>query len=305
MAISPMVFIFSVTLLGDAIERSRQEENTARENEKINIQNDIKNTEGALKKAKKDGNMTELTNQLDILKKRQGETEKKIGEIKIKYNRIDFKNTVFLPYIAFLTSLVLEPITFFLWTRHATVSMVVFVLQIFLLAYGINKIYHSLGLVQNISKNKKESDHYDRLKEAFRLALFEDRQNTKEEASLEFTNISFPLNVAPQMELSIPFRVKLTKGSIIKNTSIWFHVADGIDLIDPPESKSWKQGPDYSPPNIRTVKIDLGDLNIGPFIPRTLKIKTPSISGKYLLRYAIRGEGYDGPRKDFYILVAQ
>ena len=39
--ISPTVFIFAVTLLGNAIEQAAQEENAARENDKTSIQKEI------------------------------------------------------------------------------------------------------------------------------------------------------------------------------------------------------------------------------------------------------------------------
>jgi len=303
LAISPTVFVFSVTLLGDAIERSQQEEKAARENDKKNIQDDITKVEKALQSAKKDGNTTTLTDELEDLKKKQTQTEKKINDIKIKYSSIDFSNTVLYPCAAFLLSLAARPLIVFFGDKNQFSSVLVIVSQLLLISYGIIKIYKSLRLVQEISANKKEGEHYDRLKETFKLALFEYYQSNKEDVLVEFIDKAFPLNVATSMELAINFRVKLTKGSVLQNACVWFYVSDGLELIDPPEKDSWRQRSDYTPPNIRTVKISLGTLSIGPWTPRILKLKTPATAGKYLLRYAVRADGYFGSMKDLTLLV--
>ena len=304
LAIAPTVFVFSVTLLGDAIEHSQQEEKAARENDKINIQKDIAETEKSLQKAKNDGDTTELNDKLKKLTKRRQETEKKIKDIKIKYNSIDFTNTVLYPCAAFILSAAISLFVGPLKNAGGLLSYYLIVLsQLCLFSYGIGKIYRSLQLVQQISANKKASEHYDRLKEVFKLALEEYYQSTKEEVVVEFVDKAFPLNVATSMDLAMQFRVKLTKGSILKNASVWFYVSDGIELVDPPETSSWRQPSNYNPPNIRTVKVNLDNLSIGPYTPRTLKLKTPATAGKYLLRYAVRADGYSGTSKDLTLLV--
>ncbi len=296
LAVSPTVFVFSVTLLGDAIGRSKQEEKAARENDKINIQKNIKEIEESLQKAKKDGDTTELTSRLAQLQNKQRETEKKIKDIKIKYTSIDFKNTVVYPGVAFLLSILISPFS-------ASAYHIPFFSQVLLFLYGIIKIYRSLLLVQQISASKKTNEHYDQLKTALRTALEEYYRSTKEEVSIEFPNKAFPLNIATSTELPINFRAKLTKGSVLKNAYVWFFVADDLELVDPPETESWRQSADHNPPNIRTVKIGLGNLSVGPYIPQILKLKMPATPGKYLLRYAVKGEGYSGPSKDLTIIV--
>lgn len=304
LAIAPTVFVFSVTLLGDAIERSQQEERAARENDKLNIQKNIAEVQESLDKAKKDGDTTELTGKLKKLMERQQKTERKIKDIKVKYNSIDFINTVVYPCVAFIFSSVIGSLGATIKSASDLLPYCLLVLsQLSLFSYGIGKIYRSLRLVQRISTNKKASEHYDRLKEVFKLALKEYHQSTKEEVFVEFVDKAFPLNVATSMDLVIPFRVKLTKGSILKNASILFFVSDGLELVDPPETSSWRQPSCYNLPNIRTVTVNLGNLSIGLYIRRTLKLKTPATAGKYLFRYAVRADGYSGPSEDLTLLV--
>ncbi len=303
LAISPTVFVFSVTLLSDAIEQAQQEEKAARENDKSNIQKDITEVETALKKAKEDGKITdELNEKLTRLQSRRQETEKKIKDIKIKYSAIDFRNTVVYPCFSFLLSILISPLRNLSGNFDISYYLIFFS-QTLLLLYGIIKIYNSLQLVQQVTTKKKSGEYFSQIKVAFKDALEEYYQSTREEVSLEFINIAFPLNIAPSTELNIPLRAEITKGSILRNASIWFYVADGLELIDPPETSSWRQAANYNPPNIRTVRVRFGDLSVGSYTPRTLKLKMPIIPGKYLLRYTVKGDGYSGPSKDLTILV--
>lgn len=303
LAISPTVFVFSVTLLGTAIERAQQEEKAARENDKTNIQKEIDEIEISLKRAKQNGDTTELTSKLEQLKKKQIETEKKIKEIKIKYNSINLTNTVLCPCFAFVLLLVISPLGSFSENINILSLYLIIFSQLLLLSYGTVKIYRSLKLIQEINANKKESEYYTHLRDTFKLALQEYYQGVKEEVSVEFIDKAFPLSAATSTELIINFRVKLIKGSVLNNLSVWFFISDGFELILPLEDESWKQASDYDPPNIRTVRIKIGTLSVGPYTAGILKIKTPSNPGKYLLRYKVYADGYAGSAKDLTILV--
>jgi hypothetical protein len=152
--------------------------------------------------------------------------------------------------------------------------------------------------VQEISSNKRESDTYSKLKNSVKIALQEYDQDKKEETKVEFVEKIFPLNVASSSEIEIKFRVTLIKGKLLQNSNAWFYIPDGVEMIDPPEKVSWRQPSDYIFPNIRTVKIPLGNISIGPAIPRILKIRAPSNTGKFILRYTVRAEGYLGKQEE-------
>jgi DNA-binding protein H-NS len=303
LAVSPTVFIFSVTLLGDVLEKSQQEENAARQNEKETISKRIAKTEATLKRAKQDGNIEELEGQLAALKKDSGVTDKQIRRIKHKYSRVNFENTVVLPCTAFLLLMLVGVIGGLLGHHNYVNGYLLVILQVVLLVYGGTKLFLTLNLVQYIIATKDRNEPYARLRETIKTAMTEYYQGMKEDVKFEFTNVTFPMNVAAGMELSIKFRVSLVKGSVLRDAYVWFFVADGFTLVDPPEEKSWQQGTNYNPPNIRTVKISLGNVSIGPYTPGTLKVITPTNSGKYLLRYAVRAEGFSGSSTDVTVLV--
>jgi hypothetical protein len=298
--VSPTVFVFSVTLLGTAIEKSQEEEEIARENDKTNLQNEIDNIEKIIIKAKEDGNTSNLTDELENLKRRQLKSEKKIKEIKIKYETINLTNSVLYPCSALFLIVFLNFFIDFFTTQSWSIVIIIFS-EILLTMYSAIKIYKSLILVQKISANKKENDHYLKIKDHIKIALQEYDQEKTEEVELIFVEKAFPLNTAPSTELEIKFKIKLKKGNVLNNVCVWFFIADGFDLIKPKEF--WKQDSSYNPPNIRTVKISIGKLSKGPYTPGDLKIKTPATSGKYLIRYRVYADGFFGSQKDLSILV--
>lgn len=301
-AIAPAVFIFSVTLLGAAISKAEQEEKDTRMNDKENLTNEISEIERSLDEAKNSGDTTLLNSKVENLKKQQKETENKISEIKQKYNAINLSNTVIYPLGAFILSIslgiILNELQF-----NVTEYLVIFLLQFGVLIYGVHKLYKSLELVEEISTHKDENKHYKLIKEAHVQALEEFQKSREEEVEFTFVSKKFPLNASTDMEIKIPFRVKLSKGSMLKNASVWFYIADGLELIKPLEANSWRQSSDYDPPNIRTVRVGLGDLSVGPNTPRELVIKTPNYTGKFLIRYSVNADGYSGDINDIYIEV--
>lgn len=306
LAIAPAIFIFSVTLLGYAVSRAEQEEKAARENDKENIRNEIAEIERTLKQAKSDGDTTALQAKVDDLKKKQEELEQTILEIKEKYTAINLINTVVKPSGAFIASIIsgfvasnIEP-TFL---HGVSLSIVLYVIQFSLVAYGIYKLYLSLSLVQEISITKDESSSFEETKNAYKQALEEYYDSRKEDVKIWFTDKKFPFTVNMDTNLKISFRVKLTKGSILRNANVWFYIDDGIELVSPSEESAWRQSENYNPSSVRTVKISLGDLSIGSNTPRSLKLKTPSFTGKFLLRYEIHADGFKSDSQDVYIEV--
>lgn len=198
----------------------------------------------------------------------------------------------------------MRPLGILFYDLYVLSAYLILVSQILLVFYGIRKIYLSLLLIQEINANAKESEHYDSMRETFKLALAEYDQSKKAEVSIKFIDKSFPLNVNVSTELTISFRVKLEKGSVLNNVYVWFFIPDGFELIYPSEGESWRQAADYDRPNIRTVKIGIGTLSIGPYISGALKIKTPATADKYTIRYKIYGDGYTGSAQDVILFIS-
>ncbi len=301
---SPAIFIFGVTLLGTAIERAQQEEKIARENDAQHNKDEIEKVEEALAQAKVDGNTSELTQTLDTLRKTSKKIEGQIESIKRKYSRINLHNSVIQPCLAAFLSFILTPYVALYSEQQKILSGLIITFQFGLIFFGLKKILNSLVVIQEISAAKKESETFDRLGEVIKAALLEHDQSKEAETKLTVVDKQFPLNTTTDTELKIKVRVSLTKGSVLHNASIWFYVPEGIGLVSPSENESWRQGADFNPPNIRTVKVDLGTLSKGPYTPRIITIKTPTTPGKYILDGRVFGDGYSGQKHSFVLLVA-
>ncbi len=65
LVVPPTIFVLGVTLLGSAVERSKQEEKAARESESSLIKEEIQKIEEELNKAKKNGDTTNVYKKLE------------------------------------------------------------------------------------------------------------------------------------------------------------------------------------------------------------------------------------------------
>jgi hypothetical protein len=119
----------------------------------------------------------------------------------------------------------------------------------------------------------------------------------------DFRNIKFPYTSSRDTEIKIEFMVGLKKGKIAKKVAVWFFVPDGFGFISPPEEKSWRQTDKFIVPNIRTVKIELGDINKGVSMRGSLKVKSPNITGEYFLMYYLQADGYSSDTERIKIIV--
>ncbi len=193
--VSPTIFIFCVTLLGDAIEKAQLEEKAARENDAKGNKEEIEGIEKIIVKAKIDGDTTGLTKKLEHLKKNKKSIEARLEKIKNKYDRISLKNTVTIPVLAFVLVLGSIPIVEYGNQKFSVSGSIALLFLLLIFIFGIAKLYWSLQLVQSISASKRQSETYDRVRETIKLALTEHEQSKKEEVNVTFTEKAFPLNV--------------------------------------------------------------------------------------------------------------
>lgn len=304
MAVPTAIYVFGVTLLGTAIERAQQEESNAKSNELKMVADEIAGLERNLKEVKVNGNTNEVANQIRHLQKNQNKNRKKIGKIKSKYSRIDVSNTVVLPSLAFIVSGLLGQLENLVdASKYFWLPYTLLLIQAALLIFGFIKIYLSLSLIQEIISTKKESESADRLKKAVKEGLAEYYQGLANRASIKFVDKKFPLSTAPSTELEMPFRVRLEQGSVLSDFAVWFFIPEGFELITPPEKESWRQTTDYDLGNIRTIKVTIPRLSIGPSFTKTIVLKTPPNHGTYSIRYKCYAEGFQGPSETIKILV--
>lgn len=295
------IFVFATTLLGSATKRVKAEEDKARDQDKKDFDKDITELQAKIDEAKKSGPTNELNKRMKELINNREKFDKQLKQIQTKYDSIKFKGIVIYPgffmFLAVISSIGAK--IYF----HYNLGLAIFywVLYLTFLIIGLRKLCISLVTIQEIAVSSDEL----RIKEqadCFIKALKQHDESKAEKLEINFVNLSFPYKCAAATEIILNFRVRLIQGRIVKNVAVWFFVPEGFDIIEP--NYFWRQAQDFTKaPNIRTLKVRVGDLSIGPYTPATFKIKTPTDSGKYTLMYSLKGNGYNGPIEDAVIEV--
>jgi len=301
--IPPQIFVFSVTLLGNAIENSQQEEKIARENEIAEIYEKIENLMSSAKEAKRTRDTGNISEQLNTLSVQQKMAKKKIGQIRSKYERINFKNLVIIPSTYLFMAFFLDGFVVPLLHISTPVLIIMMFINVVFLFLSLRKAYLALALIQEISANKKESQHYVRIKEVIVSALRQNKEEDKSEALVEFNDIKFPLSVSPNSERKLTYGISLKNGNGLEDVYIWFYLPDSFKLIEPSEDTSWRQTASSFAPNYKTVKIKVKDLvptisNIG-----SIKFTVPDSGGSYSVWYQVTAKGYSSDREEMTFMV--
>lgn len=297
------VFIFAVTLLGNAINKAQQEENKAKEQEEKDFELKITDLENKINAAKETRNSSQLESQLKIILADRKKFNKQVKTIRNKYSLIELKKCILFPASFFILSILTNEITSVYFSPPA-IAPIFWILSVSFLSIGIFRLFKSLSLIQEVSVSSEELQ-MKKMTEAFSIALEAHDKKKQEELAITFRDIDFPYKAKPDEELTINFRVGLKKGRIVGNVAVWFFVPEEFGLISPAVDKSWRQGSDFVPPNIRTVKVEIGRVSIGPYTPRTLKIKCPHAEGEYFLLYKIYGDGCESEKTEAKIIIGE
>jgi hypothetical protein len=298
LAIIIPLFILAVSLLGNAIERAKEEKTKAEEQERKDTEVRINDIENKIKEAKETGKTDELGTELGKLKRTKKETEAKIKRIQKKYSLLEFKKCVLYPGGFFILAIILNEVAQ-IYFKFSTVFWVGSILGI---VSGSYRLCKCLMLAQEVAVTSEEFQTR-RLIEAFRKALNLHEEAKLIELGLQFRYVTFPYTCKKNTEIEFHFRVALLRGTMGRNIRVWFFVPDGFGLISPPEATSWRQPEDFVIPNIRTVIINIGDLTQGVHAARTIRLRSPNISGEYLLIYNLVAEAYFKDRQQVNIIV--
>ncbi len=295
------IFVFATTLLGSASKRVRAEEDKAKDQDKKDFDKDITELQTKIDEAKKSGPTIELNKRMKELINNREKFDKQLRQIQTKYDSIKFKGIVIYPGFFMLLAIISSIGAKIYFNYNLSLAIFYWILYLILLIIGIKKLCISLLTIQEVAVSSDEL----RIKEqadCFIKALKQHDESKAEKLEINFVNVTFPYKCAVTTEIVLNFRARLIQGKIVNNVAVWFFVPDGFDIIEP--NYFWRQGQDFTrAPNIRTVKVRIGDLSIGPYTPATFKIKTPSDSGKYTLMYSLKGDGYNGQIEDAIIEV--
>lgn len=293
-------FIFAVTLLGNAIERAKEEASKTKEQERKDFNIKINDIENKIKTAKETRDSTDLEQQLEELKKNRKKFNNQLKNIQRKYSLFSFKESVIFPAGFFILAILLNEVAK-IYEKSTKVSISLWILAIVAMGIGIYRLCQALKLVQEVSITSEEFQ-IKKLVQAFKIALSSHEKEKEEELTIEFRDIVFPYNCKKNLDLEIKFRIKLKKGKVAKNTEVWFYIPDEFVLLSP-NDKFWRQTSDFVVPNIRTIKVELGNVNIGINNPSSIRLRTPNIAGEFFIMYILKAEGYISNREQLKFVV--
>jgi len=293
-------FVFSATLLGAASKRIKEEEERAKEQDKTEFDEAIKTVQQELGKSQETGDIRELRGKLDELLENRQKNERHIAAIRKKYDRIKLHGIVIYPGSLFLVACILASGASAYLNGSYYLSSTLWIGSLLSLVEGIRRLCITLSSVQEIAVAADEyrlREQYRMTEQAFSQSLLAHEQKRQEKLIIQFPDITFPISVPTAQELTIPFRVALAQGKIVRAVDVWFYVPDGFQLLTP--DTFWRQSKDFKLPDIRTVKVRLGDVSVGVRTRGHLKVKAPDSQGKYIIVYSLHGEGYRDKDEEF------
>jgi hypothetical protein len=182
--------------------------------------------------------------------------------------------------------------------------IVLWVFSAIAIILGILKLSRSLILAQEISRTSDELQ-MKRMTESFKAAMVAVNKESEVALSITFKNISGSQTYKQSTELSINFSLKITNGKIAHNVEIWFFTPDEFGLVLPSEKDAWRQGKDFVPPHIRTIRKELDTVRFGTSTPSSVTVKTPALSGNYLILYRIYSDEYKSKREQIELIVKE
>lgn len=304
-------FTLSVTLLGRAIEYAREDESQIEDEQTTDFQEQISDLENRIQEAKKNNNPKCLMEELQELQNKRKEYEKKLSSTKRKYALLSLNCAVINPVLCFIAASLIASIAQQLLVNGKNVAILpyIFIASIVLLFVGSYRLTRVLMVVEEIASKPVKTDNSafeklgDDIQKAFKQNVKELKAKDAEKLTVKFTDDSIEANTST--EVKIKFRVTLDQGKMMNNVKVWFFVPDDIILVDPDESTSWRQSEDYDLPGIKTVKVSIGNVSIGPYSPGTLKIKTPEQPGTFKIYYRLYADGYQDSRQVLEINVKE
>lgn len=297
-------FIFAVTLLGNTIDRKKDEETRIKEQERNEFDAQISDLQNRINAAKESGKSDDLEIKLKEIQDKKKKFTSQVKKNQKKYSLLKFRESVLFPGGLFLLAILINEAAK-IYSGYNILSFLLWIISLLAIFSGVYRMCKCLILIEEVVILSEELQT-KRLSQSWISALTTIEKEKQEELNLQFKDITFPYVCEKNTDLIINFRVKIAKGKIAKKAHVWFYIPDGFELISPPENDTknvWRQKNDHKPPLIRTVNIDLGDVSIGPAVPRYLKIKTPSTEGEYIIVYTLYAEGYSSDKQQVKIIV--
>jgi len=273
------IFTFAITLLGNAIEKAKNDETKINEdwitgkNERIK---NIQNTSKSLNLKEGDEHYDRLRKEIEEIEKERDFLKRGIKKIKEKYSYLSFKKSVLYPDIFFLCGIFLNEYALFSKSNYF-VAFLFWAVSVFFIGLGIFLLCKCLLIIEEVSATSDEFQ-IKKMTEAFKKALLEDR---KIDLAIDFSKIEFPYKCKVNKQITIPFTIRLCVGSVAKEILVWFQLSDEFDVLSLAKNNSSR------------CMVKMGNLSLGLSSEKSIKV-IPRKVGRYFISHSLSAEGYSG-----------
>lgn len=284
------IFTLSISLIGHAVERSRQKVAQRRAEAEKELLSEKESLEIKLIESKNKSIIEEVKKielELDKLKKSRRKFEKDSFAIIKRYDRIKFRESVLIPGFLFLCTMVYS-----LYAKICNlpgIALLSWIFSLIFVSVGIFKICKSLNVIQEIGLSSDEYQQ-EKMYEAIYRAFKTHEEDESTIVQIEFEKITKPFKFPKSSEIEIKFNLDLMQGKIAKDTKVLFILSKEFDF--PKSQQKWNQDTNFTIPNGISTQHAIGNVRRGVKALDSIIIKTPSQEGKYKMEYDITSEEF-------------
>ena len=295
------VFVFAVSLLGRAIEKSAEEKEQKENDLNRKVQEANQKIKEISAKIKDTGKTDELEKEIKERKLAISKYERELRRIRNIPKYLTVKGCIISPGWRFLTAFIISsfakqfPIIQF--NGFVTSYFLLNILSLAFFLWGFFIIYQCLNVIQEISLTTDQAQ-YKRMVEALETALRKHEQSKEPELELNFVK-PLPLVFKKMSENDIRWELRLKTGLVAYDIEIAFILPKSFSVKNATCGDSTAY-PGYIEYFAKKEDVKKGLIRIGNFT-----IVAPADIGKFKCKYVVFCRGFAGSVKEFEIEIVE
>lgn len=276
-AIPPVIWVISISFLGQAIKITQEAIKKKQEENKKLLEKLRKEAETKLAEAETKGE-EQVEKAQQALNERDKEIKRSKKDIKItkrKYSYLAVTQGIVIPFSLFLSALVIIWLRSYYQDNILSLSLAL-VSILLLITTGIYQIYLTMKLIEDIA------------------------QRTQPILELEFKPPP-PFEMFQSSTCNIEINIALKQAEVARSASAMFFIPKGFDYVN--EKVKWNQDQNCDIPEALTISRKWDTILPNIFQIDNIIIKAPNKPSEYALGYSLQCEGFSSGFKEVKVIV--